>query len=72
MRASYLTPLCGRLEDLGNIVHFYRPDNPRHGRGRWLGVTNSAHGEQVYQFSHNALIHVSYTAMYIAYAAAAY
>ncbi|THY21410.1 hypothetical protein D6D00_07138 [Aureobasidium pullulans] len=22
--------------DLENIVHFYRLDNPRHGRGRWL------------------------------------
>ena len=67
-----MAPLCGRLEDLENMVHFYRPNNPRHGCGRWLGVTDLAHEKEACLFSHDALIHVSYTTMYIAYAAAAY
>ena len=54
------------------MVHFYRPNNPRHGCGRWLGVTDLAHEKEACLFSHDALIHVSYTTMYIAYAAAAY
>lgn len=27
------------LSDFENIVHFYRPNKPRHSNGRWLEVT---------------------------------
>ncbi|THX86483.1 hypothetical protein D6D04_01342 [Aureobasidium pullulans] len=39
VQPSTETPLCGRSRDLKNIVHFYRLNTPRHGRGRWLEVT---------------------------------
>ncbi|KEQ87237.1 hypothetical protein M438DRAFT_165473 [Aureobasidium pullulans EXF-150] len=34
--ALSITLLVEGCTDLENIVHFYRLDTPRHGRGRWL------------------------------------